>query len=201
VGNIPVRVGDLVTPDRVLTSIIQNDTLDLNLSVPIERSGQLRVGLPVELLDAEGNPLLRGQVSFVSPEVTSAEQAILAKASFPNDGLLKDGQFVRARIVWQTGPGILVPTESITRIAGQTFVYVAESAADTPPDQPPQQIARQRLVQLGDIEGNRYQVLSGLEPGEQVVTAGVLNLSDGAPIMDGPPPDQPGQPDQPMSAQ
>jgi RND family efflux transporter MFP subunit len=197
VGNIPVKIGDYVTPESALTSIIQNDTLDLNISVPIERSSQLRVGLPVELLDTEGNSLLRGQVSFVSPEVNSAEQAILAKASFPNNGLLKDGQFVRARIVWQTSPGILIPTESVTRIAGQTFVYVAQPAEDAPPDQP-QQVAQQRLVQLGDIEGNRYQVVSGLEPGEQVVTAGVLNLSDGAPIMDGPPP---GQSEQPMSAQ
>ena len=196
VGNVPVKLGDFVTPDRVLTSIIQNDTLELNLSVPIERSPQLRVGLPVELLDSEGNSLQRGQISFVSPEVNTAEQAVLAKASFPNQGQLRDGQFVRARVIWQTGAGILVPTEAITRIAGQTFVYVAQPAEDPAPDEP-QQIVRQRLVQLGDIEGNRYQVLSGLEPGEQVVTAGVLNLSDGAPIMDGPPPNQ----EQPMSAQ
>ncbi|WP_416666566.1 efflux RND transporter periplasmic adaptor subunit [Egbenema bharatensis] len=197
VGNVPVRVGDFVTPDRALTSIVQNDTLDLNISVPIERSPQLRVGLPVELLDSEGSPLLQGQISFVSPEVNTVEQAVLAKASFPNQGQLRDGQFVRARVIWETGPGILVPVAAVTRIAGQTFVYVAQPNEEAPPDQP-QQIARQRPVQVGAIEGNRYQILSGLEPGEQVVTAGILNLSDGAPIMDGPPP---GQPEQPMSAQ
>jgi RND family efflux transporter MFP subunit len=197
VGNVPVRVGDLVTPDGVLTSIVQNDTLDLNISVPIERSPQLRVGLPVELLDSEGNRLLQGQISFVSPEVNTVEQAVLAKASFPNQGQLRDGQFVRARVVWETGSGILVPVAAVTRIAGQTFVYVAQPNEEAPPDQP-QQIARQRPVQVGAIEGNHYQILSGLEPGERVVTAGILNLSDGAPIMDGPPP---GQSEQPMSAQ
>ncbi|HEY9660074.1 MAG TPA: efflux RND transporter periplasmic adaptor subunit, partial [Allocoleopsis sp.] len=184
VGNVPVKVGDYVTTDDTLTNIIQNQTLDLSISVPIERASQLRVGLPVELMDANGKSLITGRVSFVSPEVNTTEQSILAKASFPNNGNLKDGQFVRARLVWQREPGILVPTAAITRIAGQTFVYVAEPGAADASGQP-QQVAKQRLVQLGEIQGNSYQVISGLKPGEKVVTSGVLNLSDGAPIMVG----------------
>ncbi|WP_297088093.1 efflux RND transporter periplasmic adaptor subunit [Thermoleptolyngbya sp. C42_A2020_037] len=192
VGNIPVKVGDLVTPSTTLTSIIQNGTLDLNIAVPIERSRQLRVGLPVEMLDEQGQPALRGRISFVSPEVSSGEQSVLAKASFTNDGSLRDGQLVRTRVVWSSQPGLLVPTAAVTRIAGQTFVYVAEQAEANPdqpapangaPGQPPMQVARQRLVQLGSIQGNSYQVISGVQPGEQVVVSGVLNLTEGAPIM------------------
>jgi len=192
VGNIPVKVGDLVTPSTTLTSIVQNSTLDLNIAVPIERSRQLRVGLPVEMLDEQGQPALRGRISFVSPEVSSGEQSVLAKASFTNDGSLRDGQLVRTRVIWSSQPGLLVPTAAITRIAGQTFVYVAEPAEANPdqpappnaqPGQPPMQVARQRLVQLGSIQGNSYQVISGVQPGEQVVVSGVLNLTEGAPIM------------------
>ncbi|GAB4376747.1 MAG: efflux RND transporter periplasmic adaptor subunit [Elainellaceae cyanobacterium] len=190
-GDIPVKVGDYVTTSDTLTSIIQNTSLELNVSVPIERAPQLRVGLPVELLNEQGNPLTTGQISFVSPEVNATQQAVLAKASFPNQqGQLKDGQFVRARIVWQSGPGILVPTEAVTRIAGQTFVYVAQAAEPTPESEQPQQTVRQQPVTLGAIQGNSYQVISGIELGDEIVTAGVLNLSDGAPIMVG----EPGQP-------
>lgn len=192
VGDIPVKVGDYVTTGDTLTSIIQNQTLDLSISVPIERNDQLRVGLPVELVNGQGQVTVRGQVSFVSPEVNTADQAVLAKASFPNNGNLKDGQFVRARIIWQTGPGILVPTSAVSRLAGQTFVFVTASG-EAGPDGQPQQIARQKPVTLGNIQGNNYQVLSGLEPGEQVITSGVLNLIDGAPIMQGQPGQQPGQ--------
>lgn len=199
VGNIPVKVGGYVTPSDVLTSIIQNSSLELNISVPIERSQELRVGLPVELLNQQGTPLTTGQISFVAPEVNTTQQAILAKASFPNqNGQLKDGQFARARIVWQSSPGILIPTEAVTRVAGQTFVFIAEStpAESTPAEgeAPPTQTVRQQLVTLGDIQGNSYQVISGIEPGDRVVTAGVLNLSDGAPIMIG-------APDQPSASQ
>lgn len=191
VGNIPVKVGDLVTPSTTLTSIVQNNTLDLNIAVPIERSRQLRVGLPVEMLDEQGQPALRGRISFVSPEVSSGEQSVLAKASFSNDGSLRDGQLVRTRVIWSSQPGLLVPTAAVTRIAGQTFVYVAEAAEPNPdqpappadPGQPPMQVARQRLVRLGSIQGNNYQVISGVQPGEQVVVSGVLNLTEGAPIM------------------
>jgi len=193
VGNIPVKVGDFVTTADTLTSIIQNQTLDLNIAVPIERNEQLRVGLPVELVDGQGTVVVQGQISFISPEVNTADQAVLAKASFPNNGNLRDGQFVRARIIWQTGAGILIPTAAVTRIAGQTFVFVAE-AGEPGPDGQPQQVARQKPVTLGNIQGNSYQVLSGLEPGEQVITSGVLNLQDGAPIMQGQPGQQPGQP-------
>ncbi len=199
VGNIPVKVGDVVSSTTTLTSIIQNNALDLNISVPIERGRQLRVGIPVEMLDEQSQPLLRGRISFVSPEVNAADQAVLAKATFVNDGNLRDGQLVRTRVIWSTKPGVLVPTVAITRVAGQTFVYVAEQsapgeagAAETggalapaegqPPAGQPQQIARQRPVTLGNIQGNQYQVISGVKAGEDVVVSGVLNLSDGVPI-------------------
>ena len=199
VGNIPVKVGDVVSSTTTLTSIIQNNALDLNISVPIERGRQLRVGIPVEMLDEQSQPLLRGRISFVSPEVSTANQSVLAKATFVNDGNLRDGQLVRTRVIWSTKPGVLVPTVAITRVAGQTFVYVAEQstpgeagaavagndsapAAGQPPADQPQQIARQRPVTLGNIQGNQYQVISGVKAGEDVVVSGVLNLSDGVPI-------------------
>lgn len=188
VGDIPVKVGDYITTSDSMTSIIQNQTLDLNISVPIERNDQLRVGLPVELVDGQGKVLVNGQISFVSPEVNTGDQAVLAKASFPNDGRLKDGQFVRARIIWKSGPGILVPTSAITRVAGQPFVFVVEQG-EAGADGQAQQVAKQREVTLGNIQGNSYQVLSGLKAGDQVITSGVLNLTDGAPVSLG----QPGQ--------
>lgn len=193
VGSVAVKVGDYVTPQNVLTSIIQNQALELNLAVPVERGDRLRVGLPVELLDGEGQPAVIGQISFVSPQVNTAEQSILAKASFPNNGSLRDGQFVRARVIWERGSGITVPTAAITRVAGQPFVFVAEAGEPSPSGEATQ-VAKQRPVTLGAIQGNNYNVLSGINPGDQVIVSGVLNLSDGASIMTGPPPAPGGQP-------
>lgn len=178
VGTIPIKLGDYVKIGDTITTIIQNQTLTLNLSIPIERSPQLRIGLPVQLNSPDRKTLLsQGRVSFISPQVSGDSQSILAKAAFPNpDGNLRDGQTVLARVIWQKRPGVAVPTTAISRVAGQTFVFVAQQ-------QDQKQIAKQKPVKLGSIQGNNYQVLEGLQPGEKIVTSGLLNLTDGAPII------------------
>ena len=179
VTDIPVKVGDYVTIGQEITSLIQNQTLELRLAIPAERSAQLQAGLPVELsLGEEGKPLVTGEISFVSPQVDSENQTILAKASFPNpNGTLRSEQFVRAKVIWNERLGVLIPTTAISYLGNQAFVFVAETESESG-----QEIARQKPVKLGGIEGNSYQVLEGLEGGERIVTSGILNLSDGAPI-------------------
>jgi RND family efflux transporter MFP subunit len=192
VGDIPVKIGDFVETSDELTSVTQNQSLELELAIPIERRSQLRLGTRVELTDAQNKPLGTGQISFISPTVAANAQSILAKAAFNNSqGQLLDRQYVKAKVIWQEGPGVLVPTAAISRLGGQTFVFVAEepepaarvSSEEAPPQpEQPTLVAEQRLVELGSLQGNNYQVLEGLQPGERIVTSGILNLSDGVPI-------------------
>lgn len=199
VGDIPVKLGTVVTNQDLLTTLTRNQSLNLRLSIPLERAPELQLGQRIELTDPQGKALQTGQISFISPQVASGSQSILAEATFNNPtGTLRDGQFVRARVIWAERPGILIPTSAITRIAGEPFVFVAQSPdapTDTAPDPnsgapsnvpTPTLVARQRQVQLGTLQGNAYHVLSGLNPGEQVIISGVLNLSDGAPVMPAP---------------
>lgn len=176
IGDIGPKMGDYLEAGDVVTTLTQNAQLDLSLNVPIEQSAELQVGLPVNLLDAQGNILATGSISFVSPNVSPTAQTVLAKASFANNGNLRDEQFVQAQVIWQQQPGVLVPTEAISRIGGQTFVYIAESGEDG------STVARQTLVQLGQIQGQSYQVESGVTAGDRLITSQVLNLSDGMPI-------------------
>lgn len=194
VGDIPIRLGQLATPESTLTTVTQNQSLELRLAIPLERSPELRRGQRVQLVNAEGTVLSTGQISFIAPQVNPNAQSILAKVTFNNaQGRLRDGQFVRARVIWREQPGILVPTTAVTRIAGEPFVFVvqpgsAQPPANAQPGQPPAQggqpslVASQRLVKLGSIQGNQYQVLEGVKPGEQVAVTGILNLQDGVPV-------------------
>lgn len=184
IGDIPVKIGDYVETTNTLTTITQNKTLELRLAVPTEYTSKLRIGLPVELRTSqEGNPLIVGKISFVSPRVDTTSQAVLVKAHFKNpQGKLRDEQFVRAKIVWHEASGVLIPASAITRLGGQAFVFVAQETAPTESEDT-QQVAEQRPVKLGSIQGNHYQVVAGLDPGETLITSGLLNLSDGTPIM------------------
>lgn len=180
VGNILPKVGDYLEAGDIITTIIQNNNLELNIPIPIEQANKLQLGLPVEIVSKRQNSGIRGNITFISPTVNSTRQSVLAKATFPNNGNLQDEQFVRARVIWANNPGILVPTTAISRIAGQNFVFIAE---ETEKDGETTLVAKQKLVKLGDIKGQAYQIISGVEPGDKLITSGILNLSDGVPVV------------------
>lgn len=196
VGDIPIKLGTYVQAGDTLTTIIQNQVLEINLNIPIEKRDQLQVGLPVELSPAQSQKTLTtGRISFISPTVNGNSQSVLAKASFPNaKGNLRDGQRVEAKVVWKTRPGVLVPTTAISRLGGKAFVFIADQPQQQE-GQVPSMVARQQPVELGSIQGNNYQVLDGIQTGETIVVSGLQNLKDGAPLLidSGQPPSKPPQ--------
>ncbi len=179
--NLPVKLGDFVSPGQTIAKVTQLDALLLNIQVPSNRAPQLRSGLVVELLDPNTKELLStGSLTFVSPTVDDQAQTILTKAQFRNpDGQLRDGQYVEARIIWETQPGVLVPTSAISRVGGQDFVYVL---AEESTEAGEATIARLTSVDLGDIQGNDYQVISGVDVGDRIAVSNILRLSDGVPV-------------------
>jgi RND family efflux transporter MFP subunit len=179
VGNIEPKVGDYLAAGDQITSIVQDEALQLNLSVPIEQASQLKIGLPVEILDAQGKAIAKGDINFISPRADRNSQGILVKAAINNNGKLKDDAVVSARVIWSEESGVLIPTEAVSRLAGKNFVFVAQ---ETQQNGKNVMIAKQKPVELGDIQGQSYQVISGLQKGDRLITSGILNLTDGVPV-------------------
>lgn len=175
VGDVPVHVGDYVSPTTILTTLDDNTDLEAYIYVPAERSSQVRLHLPVNITDGAGKVLDRTQIYFVSPQVDDQLQGILAKARVHASSGLRNSQQVRAQVIWSTAPAPTVPVLGVTRVGGQTFVYVAEKQGD-------HFIARQRPVTLGDAIENAYTVNSGLRAGDQVIVSGLQFLVDGEPV-------------------
>jgi RND family efflux transporter MFP subunit len=185
IGDVPVRVGHLVTSQTVLTTIDQNELLEVYVNVPIEKSTDLKNGLPIRVLGSDGQQTLTTTVvSFVSPHVDEGTQSILVKGIVRNpDGTMRASQFVRARIIWKTAEGLVVPVTAVLRISGQYFAFVAQEEPNTAAGgSGTRLIARQRAIKVGPITGDYYPVLDGIKPGERVVTSGAQKLADGAPI-------------------
>jgi len=176
VGDIPVRVGDRVIVSTLLTTVDEPGALEAYLYIPAARGKDLRLGLPVKLLDEAGNVRTASQITFVSPQVDPETQTVLAKAAVPNSKAnLRIAQQVRAQVVWGSAAGPVAPVLAVTRINGQFFVFVAEKNAKGT-------IARQRGVKVGEIIGNDYAVLDGLKPGDHLIVSGTQFLQDGAPV-------------------
>jgi len=175
VGDIPVRVGDRVKTDTVLTTIDQNAGLEVYVQVPIERSQDIRPGLRVRILDSAGQTQADSTINFVSPQVDDRTQSILAKAPMPTGKGFRNEQFVRAQVIWREEPGLTIPAVAVTRINGQYFAFVAEPAGKG-------FVAHQRSVKLGDLVGNDYVVVSGLKAGDRLIVSGVQKIGEGAPV-------------------
>jgi RND family efflux transporter MFP subunit len=175
VGDVPIRVGDSVTRSTVLTTIDQQAGLEVYVNVPVRDAAQLRIGLPVRLLDDAGKTLATTRVSFVSPAVDARNQSVLAKATLERAEGLRTEQFVRVRVVWSEAPGLTVPVVAVNRVNGQYFAYVAASDGG-------RTVARQRAIELGPVVGNDYVLLSGLEAGEMLIVSGVQKIADGAAV-------------------
>jgi RND family efflux transporter MFP subunit len=176
VGDIPVHLGDYVSPTTLLTTVDENADLEAYIYVPTERATLVRQGLPVEILDSTGKVLVKSRISFLSPQVDNGLQSILAKAEIPRTAeLLRNQQLVRARVTWSTSPAPVVPVLAVSLVGGQTFVYLASPKGEG-------YIAHQVPVTVGETVGNTYPVLGGLKPGDKVITSGLQFLQEGAPV-------------------
>jgi RND family efflux transporter MFP subunit len=175
-GDVPVHVGDRVTVSTMLTTIDEPGALEAYIYVPAERGKSLKAGLPVRLLDTAGNAISETRITFVSPQVETETQTVLAKATIENSqGKLRIAQQVRAQITWGVHEGPVIPVLAVLRINGQFFAFVAASEGKGT-------VARQKLLKLGNTVGNDFAVLDGLKPGDHIIVSGTQFLQDGMPV-------------------
>jgi RND family efflux transporter MFP subunit len=181
VGDVPVHVGDYVSPGSattaMLTTVDEGKDLEAYIYIPTERSSEVRMGQEVDLTDNSGNVLEKTAVSFISPEVDPTLQGILVKAPVHSGAeILRTAQLVKARVVWSTKPMAVVPVLAVTRQGGLPFVYVMQQ-------QNGHFAAVQKAVTLGDTVGNQYSISSGLSAGDKVIVSGTQFLVNGMPVI------------------
>jgi RND family efflux transporter MFP subunit len=177
VGDIPVHVGDRVGVTTLLTTVDESGPLEAYIYVPADRSRNLKLGLPVHLTDDAGIKLADTRITFLSPQVDTETQTVLAKALLENPRGLRVAQQLRAQVVWSTHEGTVIPILAVTRISGQFFAFLAVKEGNGT-------AARQRLLKVGDTFGNSYVVLDGLKPGDHIIVSGLQFLQDGVPVME-----------------
>jgi RND family efflux transporter MFP subunit len=178
VGDVPVRVGDRVTVSTQLTTVDLPGSLEVYVYVPIEHSGELKMNLPVQVIDSEGKVLADTHISFISPQVDNSTQTVLVKARIANgNDALRQSQFVRARVVFGTHKNPSVPILAVSRLGGQYFAFVAEAQNGG------SFVARQKPLSIGQTVGNDYEVQDGIKPGDKVIISGTQFLRDGAPVI------------------
>ena len=177
VGDIPVRVGDRVAVTTLLTTVDEQGPLEAYIYVPADRARNLKLGLPVHLVDEAGITVADTRITFLSQQVDAETQTVLAKALLENPRGLRVSQQVRAQVVWSTHEGTVIPILAVTRVSGQFFAFLAVKDGKNT-------VARQKLLKIGDTLGNDYVVLEGIKPGDHIITSGLQFLQDGVLVME-----------------
>lgn len=174
VGLRRINVGDYATVGQELVDVVQIDPLRVDFSLPETLLAKVRPDLPVEVsVDAYPGEVFRGVITAVAPQSDRAGHSVEVRASLPNAGLkLRPGLFVRVKVsLGVKSNAIVIPEQAIWPIGQEKTVYVIVDGT-----------ARQRIVRVGDRQPGMVEILSGLEAGEIVVTAGQMKLFDGAAV-------------------
>ncbi len=175
VGDVPVKVGDYVSPPTRLTSVDQDKLIEAYVYVPIGKANAIKPDTTIQLVDDAGKVVCEEKPSFIAPQVSVDTQTVLVKTICPNAGSLRAAQVLKARIVWAKRGGVTIPTAAVTRQSGQYFAYVVERG-------PQGTAAHQRAIDVGAILDNEFVVKSGLAVGDEVVTTNIQKVRDGVPI-------------------
>jgi RND family efflux transporter MFP subunit len=171
VGQRLVSVGDYVQRGTKVASVMRNNPLRVQLTVPEQYSTEVAVGRSVSLeVDASPGQKFVGQVRYVSPALETNSRTLAVEAVVPNDsGTLKPGSFASALIEQANrSPAILTPATAVRTVAGTARVFVVTGDK-----------VEERIVTVGQQVGDLIEITSGLKAGEKVATSNVTQLADG----------------------
>ncbi len=174
VADRPVDVGEYVATTTKIATVVRTNPLRMRIDIPEQAIPEVKVGESVSLTtSAWRDRSFSGHLARVSPNVTASSRTLTVEAEIENSsGALKPGQFATVRILLpRSEPAVLVPARAVHTESGVSRVFVIKNGH-----------AEQRLVQLGQTEGDLVEIKQGVAIDEQVATSNVEQLSDGVAV-------------------
>lgn len=174
VSDRPVDLGEYVSPTMKVATVVSINPLRVRIDIPEQAMGSVRVGESVSVtVSAYTDRAFAGRIARISPNVSATSRTLTVEAEVDNgNGMLKPGQFATVKIMQpQSTPAVLVPIRAVRKEADASRVFVVKNGR-----------TEQRLVQLGQTEGDLVEIKTGIAADELVATSNVELLSDGMAI-------------------
>lgn len=170
-----VEAGEHVARGAALFTVVRNDVLELEASVPARFAGDVRPAMPVRF-NAAGREMT-GRVARVSPTINPANRSVTVYLQLPNPGgALKGNTFATGRIVARTvNDAIVVPSAAIRYVQAQSEPFVYRIVNETVEHQP---------VKLGIVDEATgiVQITEGLEVGDRIIVGNVGAIGRGVQV-------------------
>jgi membrane fusion protein, multidrug efflux system len=184
VGIRQVNLGQYLNTGDAVVTLQSFDPIYLNFTLPQQDLSKLACGQDVNVrLDAYGDIVFTGKINAINSLVDQATRNVQVQATLPNaDHKLRPGMFAKVSVVMpQREPVIALPVSSVHYAPYGDSVFVVGDDKDE--DGKPIKSVKEQFVKLGTARGDLVSVISGVKPGDEIVTSGVFRLRSGAPVL------------------
>ncbi|KAB2641448.1 MAG: efflux RND transporter periplasmic adaptor subunit [Verrucomicrobia bacterium] len=164
-------VGDLAMPGKPLLEIEASNVLRFETDLPESLLQRVKLGASLTVTIPSLTKPLAATISEISPVADALSRTFPVKLDLPPAAGLRPGQFGRVAVPVAEVKLLLVPRQTVLKRGQMEVVFVVRENR-----------ASLRLVKTGKALGEQLEILSGLEPGEAVVTSDASQLSDGQPV-------------------
>ncbi len=178
-----INLGQYLTSGDPVVPLQALDPIYVNFALPQQQLAEVRVGGEIRVTaDDAPDAALTGAITAIDSVVDPSTRNVNVQATLGNrSGRLRPGMFVSVRVVRAGAePVVALPASAINHAPYGDSVYVVEELRA--PNEQPYLGARQQFVKLGSARGDQVAIVSGVEPGQEVVTSGVFMLRNGAPV-------------------
>lgn len=166
-----VSPGAYISPSTIIATVYSLDPAKIEFSIPARYASKVKIGSPI-IFHQENDPGLafEGLVYAIEPQIDPATRTLKIRSKTSNkDGKLIPGQFVSIELILERlEQSILVPTQAVIPVQDGAKVYVVSGGKAT-----------EILVTTGERTESKLEILSGLKPGDSVITSGILQLRQG----------------------
>ncbi len=178
-----VNLGQYLSAGNPLVTLQSISPIYVNFGVPQQAIADVRVGHVVRVTTDGASTAFDGRITAVDSVVDESTRNVQIQATVPNtDGRLRPGMFVQAEVaVGASSTVIALPASAISYAPYGNSVFVVSELKD--PNGKVYRGVRQQFVKIGAARGDQIAVLSGVRPGEEVVTSGVFKLRNGAAVL------------------
>ena len=182
VGIRQVNLGQYLNSGDPIVSLQALDPIHVDFTVPQRALGGLGIGREVRA-SAEGAGELVGTITAVDSVVDEATRNARAQATFENsEGRLRPGMYVEVVVVQASSrPIVAIPASAISYAPYGDSIFVVTEIEGQNGEK--YRGVKQQFVQLGERKGDKVAIVSGLEPGAEVVTSGAFKLRNGAAVI------------------
>jgi membrane fusion protein (multidrug efflux system) len=182
-----VNVGQYLSSGDPIVQLQSLNPIYVNFDVPQQATSDMRYGRQVRIVSAEGSGVsgaeFHGRITAIDSVVNSETRNIQVQATLANpEGSLRPGMFVQAEVVLGDGRQVIaLPATAVSYAPYGDSVYVVANLKG--PNGESYRGVRQQFVKLEGSRGDQVGIVSGVKPGDEVVTSGVFKLRNAAAVL------------------